>query len=222
MWGRYLDSLSTLVDKLWVQCDPSLTVLFSKYNICLNASTTDATHAVAMCDLPGYFNSGVPIPAEGWLPDNLPTARVFRYDKPNIGVVWSGSASHVNDAYRSVPMYRFHALAKYANLYSLSPDFTGSKHIKSLGIKNWSDTISALRGLDLVISVDTSVVHLAGTLGIETWLLQPYKETDFRWGTDASGSDNVWYSSVRVFRNPQDWDFVFAQVLTEFKDRFAV
>ena len=62
--------------------------------------------------------------------------------------------------------------------------------------------------MDLIITVDTSIVHMAGALGARTWMIQPYKETDFRWGTNNDKS-NIWYSSVDIYRNPNDWDFVF-------------
>lgn len=217
-WGRYLSLLATRVGKLWVQCDHSTRGIFEAagFNTCFMTSETDALVAVPMCDLAKYFNNGVPI-AGDWLAGKFKGV-AFDGEKPNVGIVWAGSASHANDKYRSVPMHRFHRFADSCNLYSLSPGFTGTSKIKKLDIKDWTDTARYLLGLDLVISVDTSVVHMAGSLGVPCFLLQPYKETDFRWGSDNMGSANMWYSSVKVFRNPQDWDQVFDSVAMELKD----
>jgi len=65
--------------------------------------------------------------------------------------------------------------------------------------------------MDLVITVDTSVVHLAGALGQKTWLLLPYR---YEWRWDLSGEDNRWYDSVKVIRQPKtgDWDSVLNEV----------
>lgn len=217
-WGRYLSHLATIVGKIDVQCDASLDVFFSGYNCVRMPSSSAATHAIALCDLAKFFNSGIPVHGE-WLRDRFVARSLPSSEKLRVGIAWQGNTTHANDAYRSVPIHRFHALSKYCDLYALSPGFTSTRHVKSLDIKSWSDTASAVLGLDLVIAVDTSVVHLAGSLGVETWLLQPYKETDFRWGTEASGSSNMWYNSVRVFRNPQSWDHVFSAVVDALKDR---
>jgi ADP-heptose:LPS heptosyltransferase len=120
---------------------------------------------------------------------------------------------------RSTNMHRFHPLTKYGTLYCLTPGFKGTKHINALDINSWEDTCEAIEAMDLIITVDTSVAHLAGCLGKECWMLQPLKDTDFRWGLDSMGSKNDWYDSVKVFRNPNSWDVVFKQVIEEVKDR---
>jgi ADP-heptose:LPS heptosyltransferase len=76
---------------------------------------------------------------------------------------------------------------------------------------DFADTAAAMAVLDLVISVDTSVVHLAGAMGRPCWVLLPYAQ-DWRWLRDRE--DSPWYPSLRLFRQqkPQAWDRVLTRV----------
>lgn len=84
--------------------------------------------------------------------------------------------------------------------------------------ESYAATAAAISALDLVITVDTSVAHLAGALGKETWLLLAF-DPDFRWG--LKGSTTPWYSSMRIFRQPsfRDWKTVMANVRIELEKR---
>jgi ADP-heptose:LPS heptosyltransferase len=81
-------------------------------------------------------------------------------------------------------------------------------------LADFDDTAAVMALADLVISVDTSVVHLAGAMGRPVWVLLPF-QPDWRWllGRD----DSPWYPTVRLFRQPKpgDWDSVVAQVRDE-------
>src|SRR5882672_11984440 len=79
---------------------------------------------------------------------------------------------------------------------------------------DWTETAALIDALDLVISVDTAVAHMAGALGKPVWLLNRYN-TDWRWLLNRS--DSPWYSSMRIFRQPKmnDWDTVVAAVRHE-------
>lgn len=133
---------------------------------------------------------------------------------PNIGVVWSGSSSHTNDRHRSCPSAYFKKLTRFGNLWNLNPGCTNlPKWVNTLRLPTWSDTAANILGLDFVVCVDTSVAHMCGALGVPCYLLQPCKETDFRWG-DASTSaveyeQNIWYASVTVIKNPNSWEECF-------------
>ena len=75
-------------------------------------------------------------------------------------------------------------------------------------------TAAAIKALELVITVDTSVAHLAGALGVPTWLLLSW-DPDFRWG--LKGSKTIWYQNMRIFRQPafRDWGSVIDTVTAE-------
>jgi ADP-heptose:LPS heptosyltransferase len=83
-------------------------------------------------------------------------------------------------------------------------------------IKDFSDTAALVSILDLIITVDTAVSHLAGAMGKPTFTLLPH-EADWRWLLNRS--DSPWYLTQRLIRQPQrgDWDSVIAQLVTELK-----
>lgn len=119
----------------------------------------------------------------------------------NIGLVWSGSSSHTNDRHRSCPVGHFKFLTQYGNVWNLNP---GASDIPSwvnrLLLPDWKATCAALNSLDFIVTVDTSLAHMSGAMGIPTYMLQPRKETDFRWS-----KQNLWYDSLTVIENPNDW-----------------
>jgi ADP-heptose:LPS heptosyltransferase len=78
-------------------------------------------------------------------------------------------------------------------------------------LADFDDTAAVLAGCDLLITVDTSVAHLAGAMGRPVWLLLPFS-SDWRW--TAQGDRSPWYPSVRLYRQsrPDDWESVLARV----------
>ena len=212
MWGRYLPEVAKKFKKVYVQCDVSLEPIFSDYTCVRDAIETDANVAYPICSLSECFPF---IYGGDWLKGKF-GAKEFSSERLNVGIVWAGSNTHANNRYRSIPVGYFRRLARSCNLYSLDPTFKGNDFVKPLGIPSWTDTAEFINGLDLVVGVDTSVMHLCGSLGCEGWLLQPYKETDFRWG---HGEKSVWYDSIRVFQNKQNWEDVFNRVENEISKR---
>ena len=142
-----------------------------------------------------------------------------------IGLVWAGSPSFGNDRHRSI------ALATLAPLLAATGEdsawFSLQKgeaaqqrmaladpeqlHDLDPQLMDYGDTAAALSQLDLLISVDTSVAHLAGALGVPTWLLLP-DNADWRWGLERN--DSPWYPSLRLFRQVTlgDWAGVVSGV----------
>lgn len=141
----------------------------------------------------------------------------------NIGVVWAGSPTHQNDRRRSVELGRFLSMMghKGVTLFSLQKG-PARKEIKAQGaqgmivdvgqqLQNFSDTAAIIDQLDLVISVDTSVVHLAGSMGKPVWLLLPFTP-DWRWMHDRD--DSPWYPTMQIYRQAEagNWAEVFEKV----------
>ena len=139
-------------------------------------------------------------------------ARLGPRIRPRIGLVWSGSREHKNDHNRSIPLKTLLPLLDLdAEFVSLQVDYREADlallqqdgRILNLKdeIKSFADTAAIMDQLDLVISVDTSVAHLAGAMGRPLWLLLPYTP-DYRWGLDVE--DSPWYPTARLWRQGQE------------------
>lgn len=141
-----------------------------------------------------------------------------------VGVVWAGNRTHLNDRNRSISLATLAPLAQGQgdiSFYSLqkgdgageAKDFRGLKLIDHTDdLHDFADTAALIANLDLVISVDTAVVHLAGAMGKPVWTLLPFAP-DWRWLLGRS--DSPWYPSMRLFRQSRrgDWDSVVRQVV---------
>ncbi|MCC6301621.1 MAG: tetratricopeptide repeat protein [Gammaproteobacteria bacterium] len=147
---------------------------------------------------------------------------------PRIGIAWSGRPAFRNDHNRSIRLEGFlPLLTDAATFVCLQKELRDhdrellARHpwIRYVGaeLNDFGDTAALVECLDLVISVDTSVAHLAGALGKPTWILLPY-HPDWRWLLDRE--DSPWYSGVRLFRQPRpgDWDSVIARVAAELRE----
>ncbi len=151
--------------------------------------------------------------------------------RPRIGLMGSGSTWHKNDRYRSIPLDRFYSLLdRDADFYSLQKEYRDpdrewlavEPRIRdfSAELLDFSDTAGLIGQLDRVITVDTSVAHLAGALGKEVWILIPYSP-DYRWLLDRE--DSPWYPTARLFRQtaPNDWDSVIARIALEIDSKLG-
>lgn len=152
--------------------------------------------------------------------------------KLRVGLVWSGNPKHKNDRNRSIPFRRFRRLfdgfdATFVSLQKEPrPDdqaaLSERAEIIDLAaeLTDFSDTAALVSCLDLVITVDTSVAHLAGALGCRTWILLPYTP-DWRWLLDRE--DSPWYPTVRLFRQSEtrEYDDVLDRVQTELQRLIA-
>lgn len=197
-FARYLPYLSGYFKEVSVVCDSSLDMFYSGYN-CIRSVPADSL-AVPLCSLPRAF--GVVPETSGWL-DNI---SAYKFDSGfNIGVVFTGSKTHSNDFNRSCPVYLAKKLAGLGRLYGLNPADPKLHGVTPLNPKTWAETVAYVKGLDVVVSVDTSIVHLAASLRKPVIMMQPKRETDFRWGNPFSGSQS-WYSSLHIVQNPNNWE----------------
>jgi len=184
---------------------------------------------VSIMDLPRVFGTSL---------DTIPGTVPYLYPEPakvgtwqqrltgpglKVGIVWAGRPTHGNDANRSCRLEPFLALAKIdgVQLYGLQKGPAASQvHLLPSDIsftnlgEEFTDLMDAaccMEAMDLVISVDTAMAHLAGALGRPVWTLLPFAP-DWRWMLHRD--DSPWYPTMRLFRQgrPKDWDDVFAAV----------
>ena len=159
------------------------------------------------------------------------TQKLGKKIRPRVGLVWSGNAKHKNDSNRSITLQQ---------LYSFLPDgydyISLHKEIRpsdqevlnnQIGITtfctelhDFSDTAALCELMDVVISVDTSVAHLASALGKETWILLPYAP-DWRWFLDQQNSP--WYQSARLYRQDErrEWNNVLNNIAADLNRRLT-
>jgi tetratricopeptide (TPR) repeat protein len=173
------------------------------------------------------------IPAKPYLsadPSNaaLWPARLGPDRQQKIGLSWAGSPKHRNDRNRSIPLESLAPLGKIteARYVSLQPERLESAPVgleiwhSSQYLHDFADTAGLIAHLDLVISVDTAVAHLAGAMGKKVFLLLP-KVADWRWMRDRT--DSPWYPTIRIFRQQEagNWAPVIAQVAEALKSQIA-
>jgi tetratricopeptide (TPR) repeat protein len=161
-----------------------------------------------------------------------------------IGIAWQGNPKNTDDRYRSVPLAHFETLARREGVRLVSlQQGPGAEQLKewarridnppsmnevpSLGNKMsildlsdrlgaFIDTAAVMMNLNLVVTVDNAVAHVAGALGVPTWTLLPYAP-DWRWLLERS--DSPWYPTMRLFRQSRfgDWSDVFERVHEELR-----
>lgn len=206
------------------------------------ATVVDSSFPLPLVD------SRASIPSLPWLlrmsPETLPKGAYlqaevqadFRVGVPlaAVGLVWGGNPNHINDRQRSIPQEQFLSLTATPGIsfYSLQVGATDKARRELARAKvtdlapnftDFADTAAAIQALDLVITVDTSVAHLAGALGKPVWVLLPFVP-DWRWMLNRS--DSPWYPSARLFRQSKrgDWASVLKEVkqaLIEFRTQRA-
>ena len=185
-------------------------------------TAADWDYWVALFSLPRHF-AGQPVDLP-YLAVNPAiqarwAARLPTTGKRRIGLVWHGSCHHANDRERSLPtpelLAPLLALPDYEFLALHQDGATPLAGVCELGseIADFSDSAAILQQLDLLISVDTALAHLAGALARPCWVLLPAYQTDWRWGKHRS--DSPWYPQVlRLYRQQQagDWASVIARI----------
>jgi tetratricopeptide (TPR) repeat protein len=237
--ARYVPMVAALGARVVLAVHAALVPLLSRVegvSQCVTNNLTDAIPAFdtycPMLSLPLAFETQLgtipgkipylPRPAEdrvrAWH-DRLPP-----HGRLRVGLAWAGNPNHSNDVNRSIPL---RALARIldadATFVSLQKDLRpDDKSIleqsnlvdPTAGLTDFAETAALLCCLDLVISADTSVAHLAGALGRPTWLLLPHTP-DYRWLLDRD--DSPWYPTLRLYRQTEkrDWSEVLARVRNE-------
>lgn len=149
-----------------------------------------------------------------------------------VGIAWAGRATHRNDKNRSAGFRHFIEILGLPGIsvFSLqkgpaaadTAEFGCEALVSDLGgrVRDFADSAAVLNQLDLVITVDTALAHLAGAMNVPVWVAVPFAP-DWRWmrGTDTS----PWYPSMRLFRQkrPGNWDGVFSDIRRALRDEIA-
>ena len=142
--------------------------------------------------------------------------------KLRVGLLWAGRKTHTNDKNRSMTLIDLNRLAKYQDRVEFFSLQKGEREDDDPGvdweikrfaneIENFSDTAAILENLDLLISVDSGPIHLAGAMGMPVWLMLP-AVFDFRWMVDRL--DSPWYPTVKLFRQVESgkWGSVVEKI----------
>jgi tetratricopeptide (TPR) repeat protein len=231
---RYLPQVSARGGRVLVACHPSLHRLFKDFTSVqqwVAADQSMPSHDVycPLISLPRLFGTTLEN-----IPANIPyltadpeltqqwQTRLPPATRPRVGLVWAGR--HTPDPDRSVPIEYLSPLAQVSSVQFISlqkgiapekaqsvgamlnmPDWTAE-------LKHFADTAALIANLDLVITIDTAVAHLAGAMGKPTWVLLK-RYPDWRWMLDRP--DSAWYPTMRLFRQPQigDWQTPIAQIV---------
>lgn len=160
-----------------------------------------------------YFSLPAPLgvtletlPAEPYV--SAPADRLSRWagagGGAQVGLVWQASPTGFNAANKGLPRDLAQRLLDRGAI-SLQPEDTGAQ--------DFADTAAIIAGLDLVISIDTAVAHLAGAMGKPCWTLLPFVHCDWRWLRNRP--DSPWYPTMKLYRQtkPKDWSQTVDQVL---------
>ena len=233
---RFIPRLIERGAKVILESPPELVRIFHGFGEVLNPGQLIPPHDVhcPLMSLAGIFGvtaESIPAPIPYLKPEPRWVAEWSRRfdsndDRLRVGLVWGGRGTHSNDRNRSMKLGQFAPLASVAKaaFYSLQkgaasaeapappPGMQLTDWTKELG--DFADTAALLQNLDLLITADTAVAHLAGAMGKPVWVLTP-AVPDWRWMLERE--DSPWYPTMRLFRQKSagDWPDVLRRVATE-------
>lgn len=205
MFARYAARLRDLGARVSWLCPPPLVRLFAEG---LRIEAIPAAGEVKLGAYDFYSpSSALPVLFDGAVSGApyLAPPPAIRQPGLTVGVVTHGNPKHPHDAARSIPPEQRAGFLALPGAVDLQPEATGAR--------DFHDTAAIIAGLDLVISVDTAVAHLAGALGKPVWVLPYAPEADWRWMQHRQ--DSPWYDTARLFRQPSpgDWTGVLAELV---------
>ena len=134
--------------------------------------------------------------------------------RPAVALFWRGNPGHPNDRNRSIPLKALAPLVRAhpgVHWFTLHPEPEAGEDIRRTGLPveqlscALPEAARRFKGADLVIGADTAPLHIAGALGVPTWVLLP-PNPDWRWG--LKGEHTPWYPDMRLFRatRAREWD----------------
>ncbi len=199
MFARYLPILRGRGATVKVVCSKEMSRIMMTLADEVYESVEEAGEADYQCPiiaLPALLGLPIPFQTRQYLP-----CRKVAQDclELKVGLCWQGSKKHSNDRNRSFTGNDFGVFEmEGVSLVSLTKEEDGDESIPINRVKDWADTATLIEQLDLVITVDTAVGHLAAAMGKAVWIILPIRGVDWRWGTE--GEDSIWYENVTLFR----------------------
>ncbi len=217
------DSASQFLSRLSgvAECIPKSTAVLPSFDLHCSMSSLPWAFKTTLDTIPAtvpYLPVPLPARKKEW------ESQLGSHDRLRVGLVWSGNPSHGNDRNRSLPLQMLANLLDVdARFISLQKDprpsdkqVLGGLDIVDLAerLSDFEETAALISCLDIVITVDTSVAHLAGGLGCPVWILLPYRP-DYRWLLGRA--DSPWYPTARLFRQDErrDYDRVIDRIRSE-------
>lgn len=242
---RYIPMLQKLGAIVIFECNKMLLGLFREHTVGrkmigrdrIKEPPIEYDYQIPLLSLPQFFNTTI---------NNIPSEVPYIYADSSyskkmagiignskeykIGIVWGGNPVHTGDSNRSCRLENFKALLSVPNIkfYSLQKggpldqleECNFPITVLNEYLDTFMDTAAAIENLDLVITIDTSVAHLAGAMGKRTWLLLPFFP-DWRWMLDRK--DSPWYPTMKLFRQNEEgnWKTVMKEIETELRELVA-
>ncbi len=233
---RYVPLLRDRGARVLVGCQVPLVPLIESLDgyaeIVPEGAALPPTHKyISMLSLPRRFQTrldSVPadVPYLAAPPDRVAqwAERLAAVPRPRVAIAWSGNPSHPNDRTRSISAVQFARLLTVRGIGWVSVQKTrdpreiellaplGTVYDAAPGLGDFADTAAVVANCDLVLTVDTSVAHVAGAMALPVWSLLAFAN-DWRWMRDRP--DTPWYPTMRLIRQPKtgDWDSVFDRVI---------
>ena len=173
----------------------------------------------------GLDNPELVLPTKVTTPE-VNAVNLGSFREPRVGVVWAGSSEHDNDKHRSAPLEAMLGIT-VGQMFSFQmgeKGFAASRYwpmFRQVQLSaEFSLTAAAMKQMDVIVTVDTACAHLAGTLGIPTYLLLPYHGADSRW---VEGENTPWYPSVTIYRQERagDWAVPVGYVNSDLRGMYA-
>lgn len=226
---RFLEETQKRVKKVILRCNKDFYSLFYNFEIIgKEEKLPEFDKIIHMMALPKVLRinsssiSGKPYITSN--PEAMPqkaTQIISALKFFKVGICWRGNPFNDRDSFRSIPKELFSKLNvvdgfKFFNLTKIEEPPENFIDTRPL-MNNWNDTANLIEYLDLIISVDTSVAHLAGAMGKPVWLLATDvpEAMDWRWG--KNGEETIWYESMKIFRRENSWESTLDKMAIVFK-----
>jgi tetratricopeptide (TPR) repeat protein len=240
---RFVPKVKELGGRVLLTCQKPLAALLERFPgtdlLVPVGSTAPAFDVYApLMSLPGILKVGPAISMSSpYLSANPNDVERWRnslqpLDGFRIGIAWQGNPLHRRDRYRSIPLAQFERLTQVPGIRVISLQ-TGpaaqqlrqrpeGRSIYDLSgeLTSFPETAAVMKNLDLVITTDTAVAHLAGALGVPVWVGLGHSP-DWRWLLDSE--DTPWYPTMRLFRqiSPGDWGGIFDRIIEQLRRQVA-